>query len=739
MLGTSPPQYQPPRSRSPGDREVWRPERRTPSPNLYTQENQQRQEHPQYHFSLSQGEEREVWRGPRKPNSGHPLPPVPTEVLQHRRQSHDGTLSRQHEVQPYGVESPDAASVEQRRPRPTSLQVYPPDGRRATRQPYVEQWVNEQQSYADEEVDQPMRPHPEHGQQSNPYENQPLGPRGAGPSEHPSYVQQSQQYPPFHEQSEHNRSQIQQLQGQHDQLPHPQQSSQHFDPRMQYVAPHAQYAHSGALGPMMPQHPNWDPRLPPHSSMGNQPSAQYSMHAQPVPQIQEPSSSVGGYHGAYPPHMDRIHAASDVGAPTALQPPRIRRANSFDTLRPDPQGVFPPARLAKTPEPPHHSEPGVAKSPRPTFSAMTAPEPARSEIKTDGARSLGFEQTMALYRANAKKTNDPKIMFEFARFCIEDSAKAADQKTRDAMVDEGFALLKKLASGGHVDAIFLLGKSYYDDKKYDLAYPQFLLAAKRSHPPACHMVAKCAEHGQGTKKNNRIAVEFYTKAATAGHSPAMYRLGMAELTGELGLKRDPKKAVMWLKRGAAVADKRNPESLYQLSKIYEVGVPPLIVKDEGYARDVLEEAARLGHGPAQYKLGVCFEHGNKLGCQQDMRQAICWYTESARNGDRNAQFALAGWYLSGCPDALDRDPSQAFFWTQIAAEKKLPKAQYAMGYFLETGTACEKNLEVAFKWYRRAARQGDPKAIKRMEDEEKMSGSKEKKSSGFLGFFGSKK
>ncbi|RKO90507.1 hypothetical protein BDK51DRAFT_15503 [Blyttiomyces helicus] len=247
-------------------------------------------------------------------------------------------------------------------------------------------------------------------------------------------------------------------------------------------------------------------------------------------------------------------------------------------------------------------------------------------------------------------------------------------------MEEGFAILKKLANSGNADATYTLGQAYFDDKKYDLAYPQFLLAAKRSHAGACHMVATCAELGRGTKKNHRLSVEFFTKAAKAGHKPAIYRMAIVELRGELGVKRDLKSAVNWLRRGAAVADRDSPQCLLQLALIYESGVPPQIQPDENYAKGLLVEAANLDHAPAQYKLGLAYEHG-KFGLPVDPRESIVWYIKSAQSGEAAAQFALAGWYLTGCEGALNQSNGEAIFWANKAANQNLPKAQYAMGEF----------------------------------------------------------
>jgi TPR repeat protein len=108
-----------------------------------------------------------------------------------------------------------------------------------------------------------------------------------------------------------------------------------------------------------------------------------------------------------------------------------------------------------------------------------------------------------------------------------------------------------VASNGFPEAHYFLGEAYADDGKDSLAYSQFLSAAKRGFAPACHAIGKCAESGKGCKKNMRLALEMYTKAATAGSLESMYRLGCAEMKGELRLKKDPVKATKWFKRAAA--------------------------------------------------------------------------------------------------------------------------------------------------------------------------------------------
>jgi hypothetical protein len=174
-------------------------------------------------------------------------------------------------------------------------------------------------------------------------------------------------------------------------------------------------------------------------------------------------------------------------------------------------------------------------APRPTFVTISRRKPFPET-------QISVEQMIAEQREQMKKSSDPKVQFEFAKACLA---------AGEPFVEEGFALLKKIAGGGLPEANYFLGEAFADDGKHSMAYSQYLMAAKRGYAPACHAIATCAEAGKGCKKSTRLALEMYTKAATAGNLDSMYRLGMAELNGDLGLRPDVNKAVKWFKRAAA--------------------------------------------------------------------------------------------------------------------------------------------------------------------------------------------
>lgn len=181
---------------------------------------------------------------------------------------------------------------------------------------------------------------------------------------------------------------------------------------------------------------------------------------------------------------------------------------------------------------------------RPSFLTLRKRQHALATSQVgEGAKIVPFEHTVDMYRRNCQKTNDPEIQFEFAQFCI---------KAGDRYIDEGLSWLKKLSQSGFSKAQYFLGLAYADDGRYDLAFRQFLQAAKRSHIESTYEVAKLSENGaKGISRNKKRALEYFTKAASAGHAKAMYRLALAELHGELGLRVNAQNAMKWLDRGAS--------------------------------------------------------------------------------------------------------------------------------------------------------------------------------------------
>ncbi|KAL5640255.1 hypothetical protein ACGC1H_007504 [Rhizoctonia solani] len=350
------------------------------------------------------------------------------------------------------------------------------------------------------------------------------------------------------------------------------------------------------------------------------------------------------------------------------------------------------------------------------------------------ANLLSHERTLELYRANARKSNDPDVQYEFAMFMIDASkslplppASGGNQleiekveEKREELTREGVQLLKRLADRGHGDAQYLLADcmangigTHRSRQDFDRAYPMFVLAAKHGHADAAYRAGTCCENGWGCRRESAKAVQFFRKAAAALHPGALYRLGIAELNGELGLSKRPKEGVKWLKRSAEHATAEFPHALHELALLHERGVDNVLFVDYEYAAELLAQASELGYAPSAYRLGECYEYG-KMGCPQDAALSIHYYNIAAQQDHRDACFALTAWYLVGSPGVLPQSDTEAYLWAKKAAEQGLAKAMYAVGYFSEVGVGTTQSLPDAMHWYKRAAEAGDKRAIQRL-------------------------
>ncbi|KAG5634634.1 hypothetical protein H0H81_001324 [Sphagnurus paluster] len=461
----------------------------------------------------------------------------------------------------------------------------------------------------------------------------------------------------------------------------------------------------------------------------------------------------------------------------AARPQRQRPPSSFDALdRPQDFSTYnpaiPPTRGAWDPEPddfddsPEHDEhddffsgsPGQGIAPQPSYqqdlpasslatNSIRAPSPPASGPILDHshlrpgkqAALLSHERTLELYRANAKKTQDPELQFEFATFMIDASKslpippstpgnllqveRAMDK--REELIREATALLKRLADRGHANSQYFLADCYANGigtiknkQDFDRAYPLFVLAAKHGHADAAYRAGTCCENGWGCRRESAKALTFFRKAGAAQHPGAMYRLGIAELNGELGLSRSPKEGIKWLKRSAEHATAEFPHALHELALLHERGIDNVLFVDFEYSTELLAQAAELGYAPSAYRLGECYEYG-KMGCPQDAALSIHYYVRTERNiaaqqDHRDACFALTAWYLVGSPGVLPQSDTEAFLWAQKAAEGGLAKAMYAVGYFLEVGIGTPANMSEAVSWYKRAVEKGDKRAAQRL-------------------------
>jgi hypothetical protein len=156
------------------------------------------------------------------------------------------------------------------------------------------------------------------------------------------------------------------------------------------------------------------------------------------------------------------------------------------------------------------------------------------------------------------------------------------------------------------------------------------------------------------------------------------------------------------------------------------GLRALSSGDPGSAVEPLTFAAREGNDIAEWKLGRMYAEGE--GVPRDPYKAYVHFSQIVnRRADlapdspnarivAQAFVALGGYHLTGIPNSrIRREPARAAEMFHYAASYyNDADAQYELGRMLAEGSAGEKNLQQAARWFNLAAEQGHVHAQARL-------------------------
>lgn len=128
------------------------------------------------------------------------------------------------------------------------------------------------------------------------------------------------------------------------------------------------------------------------------------------------------------------------------------------------------------------------------------------------------------------------------------------------------------------------------------------------------------------------------------------------------------------------------------------------------ALKTLQQAAALGHPPAQLQLGELYKLGQ--GVEQDAAQARIWYQRAAEGGNVLAMHRVGVMAARG--QGGPADLPAAIAWFEKAANYGLVDSQYNLGATYHpasrNGANPAQDVASAYYWYALAARNGDEQA-----------------------------
>jgi hypothetical protein len=248
--------------------------------------------------------------------------------------------------------------------------------------------------------------------------------------------------------------------------------------------------------------------------------------------------------------------------------------------------------------------------------------------------------------------------------------------------------------------------------------------ADESDPAALHRMGEVFEHGLGVLQDFGRALDYYERAAAAGHIESWASLGDFYLTGRgnidetsdkgdgatgarrlmqmLSVQPDHIKAAHWNKRAAA-AGLASAQARLGLQYVYGLGME----LDKQQAEQLFLAAAEKGEPLAQRGLGMLY--ASDEGGKARYPLAERWFRAASDAGDHGASAALAMLIIHGYVEKGTHE--DAFSLMSEAAEAGHVEAMLILGSLYRDGLGTARDLSAAETWFRRASVRGNRNAM----------------------------
>lgn len=321
-----------------------------------------------------------------------------------------------------------------------------------------------------------------------------------------------------------------------------------------------------------------------------------------------------------------------------------------------------------------------------------------------------------LFMANKAVRSEPKLP------PAEALKKGKDSEQRSKYADAvRFYLIA--AKQGNMNAEIRLGNLYregHEGVKRDLTSSAswFLKAARQGNALAQFETAEIYYSGKGFKRDYRKSLKWYKAAAINGNIYAMTSLAYMYLRGK-GVDKDVPQAIKWFYSAANdpawknISSDENPsnEARLALASIYESG--------EGGAKDVVRAfgliEAASDHASVAGKIELAKHYMQGAGVAKDLPAAIQLLSQLPENGNHNEEAVMASAVLQAVVEGekayKEMKYKEALRNLKAAAVYGDAKAQDLVGNMYFGGAGIPKDSARAIGWWKKAASQGNLKAI----------------------------
>ncbi|KAI9319137.1 hypothetical protein BX666DRAFT_1854633 [Dichotomocladium elegans] len=315
-------------------------------------------------------------------------------------------------------------------------------------------------------------------------------------------------------------------------------------------------------------------------------------------------------------------------------------------------------------------------------------------------RALSTENRRDFYEAAltwSSRTNDPAACAWTARCWLDGWGVERD-------VAKGFHLLNALATNNACwEAYYPLAEYYRGHRAHKEAIVWYKRAAEES--PDTDIVGLAQFRLGELYSQGQDGLTWFERSAQNGNQYGQYVSGLHHERG-IGVPINLELAKHYYLLSA--------EQNYSVAQT-ALGIILIDLQEYEQGKKWLDRAASMSNGLALFKLGIMYEHGQ--GVEVNPARALSYYLSAAGEGDHpKAQYILGIHYRQGTL-GVSQSNKEAAKYLYRAAKAGYAPAQRVFGLMLAQGlvsdgrTSKADNERSALLWFRRAASQGDVRAL----------------------------
>lgn len=268
----------------------------------------------------------------------------------------------------------------------------------------------------------------------------------------------------------------------------------------------------------------------------------------------------------------------------------------------------------------------------------------------------------------------------------------------EAATDDGAGAT---ADGDAASVAYYQAEAAYRAKDYETVLELIEPLVAAGDARAQLLLARMYYSGSGVERDYGATLALLTPLAEAGNADALCEISGMYARGD-GVEQSDEKEVEYLKAAAA----GSTEAMVKLGDIYRNGWSG-VRESPKTAYKYYGQAARAGNASGMFYLAMCLEHG--IGVDKTPAMAVKWYRAAADSGNLAAYGALGDGYRYGFLGDTDYEKAmEVYLEGSIAGDEN---CSVKIGDMYRDGIGVEQNLNEAAQWYCRAGEQGYPDSM----------------------------